>query len=222
MDAFIYCLIDPITNQVRYVGKAADIQKRFHRHLSEKRGTHKNNWIQSLASRGLKPIISVVQSLYDCTDEDWQNAEIFWINYYKSKGCNLCNLDSGGKSGFLKSKETKEKMSAAQRKRAPISEETRLKMRLAKLGKKQSPKAIEAAHSPLRGRKRSDEIKEKISEAKRAGWARRKAFGLVAPMSEELRNIHRKNSTGRKHTEEAKAKMRASIAAKKIACSAQQ
>lgn len=214
MDAFIYCLIDPITSEVRYVGKASNVKKRFHRHLSEKRGTHKNNWIYSLESKGLKPSILVVQSLYDCTDEQWQNAEIFWINHYRNEGCNLCNLDAGGKSGFLKSEETKKRMSLAQKGRV-ASDESRQKMRLAKLGKKQSPEAIEAAHAPLRGLKRSDEVRRKMSEAKRAGWARHKALGLVRPMSEDTRSLHRKNATGRKHTEQAKAKMRASIAAKK-------
>jgi len=58
--------------------------------------------------------------------------------------------------------------------RAPISEETRMKMRMAKLGRKQSPKQIEAAHSPLRGRKRSAETRAKMSQAKREGWAQRK------------------------------------------------
>jgi hypothetical protein len=58
--------------------------------------------------------------------------------------------------------------------RAPISAEARHKMRLAKLGKRQTAEAIEAAHAPLRGRKRSAETRAKMSQAKREGWARRK------------------------------------------------
>ena len=71
------------------------------------------------------------------------------------------------------------RMPKVPKERKPISEETRQKMRLAKLGKKQSPAAIEASHAPLRGLKRSEETKRKMSEAKRAGWAVRKALQAV-------------------------------------------
>lgn len=71
------------------------------------------------------------------------------------------------------------RMPKVPKERKPISEETRQKMRLSKLGKKQSPEAIEAAHAPLRGLKRSEETRRKMSAAKRAGWAARKALQSI-------------------------------------------
>ena len=47
---FIYILIDPITNQVRYVGKTNNISQRYKAHLNRarKHQIHKANWIKSL------------------------------------------------------------------------------------------------------------------------------------------------------------------------------
>ena len=75
---------------------------------------------------------------------------------------------------YLAANPPKCRLPKVKKERAPISEETREKMRAAKLGRKQTPEAIEAAHAPLRGRKRSAETRAKMSQAKREGWARRK------------------------------------------------
>ena len=48
---FIYGLVDPRTNEVRYVGWCQDLKLRFAQHLScAKRGqkTHKYNWTRKL------------------------------------------------------------------------------------------------------------------------------------------------------------------------------
>ena len=58
----IYILICPITNKVRYVGKANNISQRYKAHLNRarKHQVHKKNWILSLKKQGLKPIIEVI------------------------------------------------------------------------------------------------------------------------------------------------------------------
>ena len=51
MTTKIYTLTDPITNQVRYVGKSNNPLKRYYKHLNESlksTKTHKNNWINKL------------------------------------------------------------------------------------------------------------------------------------------------------------------------------
>lgn len=75
---------------------------------------------------------------------------------------------------YLAANPPKCRLPKIKKERLPITEEARLKMRLAKLGRKQTPEAIEASHAPLRGRKRSAETRAKMSQAKREGWARRK------------------------------------------------
>jgi hypothetical protein len=105
----IYMLIDPITNEVRYVGKTVgNIKYRLSAHISEaKRKTsksHKNSWIQSLLNEGLKPKVKLLEE----TLEDWEKLEQYWINYYP----NLTNHSIGGDSGALgviPSKETIQK-----------------------------------------------------------------------------------------------------------------
>jgi hypothetical protein len=231
-------------------------------HLSERKNSHKNQWIRQLKEMSLIPIMRPLEIIENSDDIEWQNRERHWISESFKQGHPLTNLDAGGRGGNLKSQSTKDlirakaigrkmspeavaKMKASKaanftpevrekyrlaqlgkkqsaetrakraaamvgrvvseetrrkigesnkisrerylaehppkcrqpkvkKERAPISAEARHKMRLAKLGKRQTAEAIEAAHAPLRGRKRSAETRAKMSQAKREGWARRK------------------------------------------------
>ena len=91
----IYTLIDPETQQVRYVGKANNISQRYKAHLNRarKHQIHKLNWINSLKNKGLKPIIEVVAIV---PIENWQFWETYWISQFKSWGFNLTNSTIGG------------------------------------------------------------------------------------------------------------------------------
>ena len=55
---YIYTLTDPITNQVRYVGKTKNLKQRRHNHLNKclDKNTHKRNWINSLRKIEKRPI----------------------------------------------------------------------------------------------------------------------------------------------------------------------
>ena len=89
----IYCLIDPITKQIRYIGKTNNINKRFANHIQRKKNkTYKSCWIYSLKKKGLKPIIEIL----DIVGEDWEFWETWYISLYKSWGFKLTNLTSGG------------------------------------------------------------------------------------------------------------------------------
>lgn len=91
----IYILIDPITNQVRYVGKTNNIKERYKNHKNRCRdvNTHKRNWINKLRKQGLHPIIEVIETI---SVNEWVYWERFWISYYKYIGCNLTNNTLGG------------------------------------------------------------------------------------------------------------------------------
>lgn len=82
----IYKLIDPISNETRYIGLTFnDLKLRLKSHCSEKSKSHKSNWIKKLRSNGLKPIIESIEeniSSYNYCCE----REIYWIEKYKSEG----------------------------------------------------------------------------------------------------------------------------------------
>jgi hypothetical protein len=151
----IYMLIDPITEECRYIGKAKDAHKRYIRHIWEAKKPGKKKhlycWIKSLLNKGEKPIQIIIDVV-----QDWKYWEAFYIEYYKYLGCNLTNLSVGGQ-GSLGHKHTEE-WKKAQGIRATgntnrlghiASEATKKKMSLAKIGKK-----------------KSEETKKKMSESK--------------------------------------------------------
>lgn len=95
MKTYIYTLSDPTTNKIRYVGKTTNPKRRLSQHIQDAK-YHKNsrrtiNWIKSLISKNIKPIMSIIE---ECED-NWQEREIYWISFYK-KTCDLCNHHSGG------------------------------------------------------------------------------------------------------------------------------
>lgn len=91
---YIYALIDPNTNCVRYIGKTVNIKDRFSKHKSTAKycRTHKENWINSLQKIGLQPKIKILI----CTCEFLlNNLEIELIKHY-SQFCKLVNATKGG------------------------------------------------------------------------------------------------------------------------------
>ena len=91
----IYILIDPETQQVRYVGKANNISQRDKAHLNRarKHQIHKLNWINSLKAKRLKPIIEVIDVV---PIENWIFWETYWISQFKTWGFDLINYTNGG------------------------------------------------------------------------------------------------------------------------------
>lgn len=91
----IYVLIDPITNMVRYVGKANNVSQRYRAHLNRarKHQIHKANWIKQLRELGLKPIIEVIDIV---PITEWVYWESFWIAQMKAFGFDLLNYTNGG------------------------------------------------------------------------------------------------------------------------------
>lgn len=91
----IYVLIDPETQQVRYVGKANNVSQRYKAHLNRarKHQIHKLNWINSLKKKKLKPILEVIDVV---SVKDWVFWEKYWIAQMKSWNFSLLNYTEGG------------------------------------------------------------------------------------------------------------------------------
>lgn len=95
---FIYILKDPITLEIKYVGKSDNPNLRLIEHIrkSKYKQTYKNNWINSLLNVGLKPLLEIVE---EAQISKWGDYEKKWITHYKNIGCKLTNLTDGGDGG---------------------------------------------------------------------------------------------------------------------------
>jgi hypothetical protein len=59
---FVYELLDPMTQECRYIGKTKNLKNRYEAHLQQsiKKRTYKECWISSLLSNNKKPIMRVI------------------------------------------------------------------------------------------------------------------------------------------------------------------
>lgn len=121
-EIFIYKLIDPFTQDIRYIGKTTNITRRLQAHITRCKYNkyHSAVWVKSIIDKNSKPIIEVVEI---CTNENWQEREVYWINYYRNI-YNLTNILDGG-----------EGCATYGRLGSPWSESQRINNKKARLGK---------------------------------------------------------------------------------------
>jgi len=127
----IYTLSNPVTGEVRYVGKTIHGAKRLLGHLRDDSNNHKVAWIKSLKALGLKPLFEILEEVEESA---WIEAEQFWIKSLKFLGCRLTNSVEGGIGGHNPCAETRKKIGDANRDRV-VSEETRALLSAAAKGK---------------------------------------------------------------------------------------
>jgi NUMOD3 motif len=159
---FIYALIDPETNEIRYIGKTTqEPSRRLLAHLRETCRCHRTHWINSLKSKGLRPGIIVLEMLHGAWP--WQEAERFWIAHGRASGWPLTNNTSGG-DGVPN-----------------LPPEARERMRLAWLGRKRPPETLAKMRAVQLGRKASLETRAKMSRAhtgRKIAWVGKIAVAL--------------------------------------------
>lgn len=66
-NVYIYALIDPRNNYVRYIGKANNPKERYknHNNASRDKNTHKRNWINDLRKNSLRPELIIFPFFQD-------------------------------------------------------------------------------------------------------------------------------------------------------------
>jgi len=114
----IYKLTDPITNEVRYIGRTVQtLPNRLKKHLNAKDKSHRVNWIQSLAAKGLEP--KIILLCETTTFADCCELEQYYIKKHKKDGSNLVNMTDGGEGsiGFKHTEETIIKLKKAAKNR---------------------------------------------------------------------------------------------------------
>ena len=116
----IYGLVDPRTGELRYVGKSTSGLKRPRNHCSPshlKYKTHCAAWIRSLIAIGIRPDIVILDESPFAGNDTLEQAEIFWIAYWRAVGADLTNHTAGGEGlrGRRHSEETKYKIGSGWR-----------------------------------------------------------------------------------------------------------
>ncbi len=198
---FIYVLKDPVTGEVRYVGKADRPSKRLVQHvgIANRRKDYKACWIRSLLRRGLKPELEIVDEV---PVEYWQALEAAYIAFYSELGYRLVNVTPGGNgcgAGEVHpSFGTKWTDEMRANKQAGLTPEVRAKLRAARLGKKMSPESIAKTVAAKRGKKRPLAVCQAVSRALRG-----------IKRSDETRAKVRAARLGTKATLETRAKLSA-------------
>lgn len=158
MEILIYKLIDPRSNEIRYVGKTKKtLRKRLYEHLTKRNlipKTHKNNWVKQLLNEGFKPIIEIVEVVNEL---NWKEREMYHIKKLKTDGIKLTNTTDGG-DGALGTKQSEESIRKALKTRKDrygdlafkISDKQKECIRIAQIGRIKSNNEIEKQANHLR------------------------------------------------------------------------
>tara|TARA_Y100000310_G_C20700591_1_gene829509 strand:- start:2655 stop:3407 length:753 start_codon:yes stop_codon:yes gene_type:complete len=173
----IYGLADPVSNEIRYIGKSTSGSKRPKEHLHKCKSkrefhTYKARWIKKLIRNGLSYKIVILEILCDNDHDLLLRREQDWIKLGREAGWPLTNLSDGGTGmyGLKHSQKTKRKMSLAHKgkpsklKGRKMPESTKKKLSKANKGKKPSDKCIAASIEWHTGRKLSKDHKQKLHE----------------------------------------------------------
>lgn len=176
-DIGIYC-IENIINNKKYIGQSIHIKERWKRHISElEHNTHYNDYLQRSWNKYSKDNFRFY-ILENCTEDNLDNREIYWINYYNTTDSSVgYNLKSGGQnSGTVLSNYSKEKL------RKSVTEsycnsnlrEIRSLNALSQWSNPEIKKKIIGKNNGMYGKHHSEESKRKMSEHKKGSisWRR--------------------------------------------------
>lgn len=86
-----YLLSDPRDGSIHYVGISKNVQLRYRQHCQcEGMNLEKNLWIQELYRKGLKPILTIVETTIGLKAA--QQREQYWIQHHIALGAPLKNI----------------------------------------------------------------------------------------------------------------------------------
>jgi len=138
-DYFIYGLIDPDSKELKYIGLSTTGNKRFYTHwrsVSKKVKTRVKCWLKQLKHERKKIFDVVFLEYFDKDSELIDEAEQFWISYFKGLGAILLNHDCGGRNARGKWKIFESKKLHGERVKEGLNR-PEVKARLSDLTKKQ-------------------------------------------------------------------------------------
>lgn len=155
----IYGLCDPLTGELRYVGKSSrdDPRQRVSEHYYaalRRADTHVARWIRKVG----RPTVVVLEQ----DPDDLDDAERWWIA--KLSIFRLCNHTEGGDGGRgLSPSAERRAIVSAKLKGRPKSPETRARIAAAARRRSENPEYMERLRASLSARNRSDEQRAAVS-----------------------------------------------------------
>jgi hypothetical protein len=173
-ECIIYSLLDPINNEVKYIGKTDCIDRRYKQHLRSKSKSKVRSWIINICNKSMFPKLEIIDIV---KKNEWAFWEQHYISLYKSWGFNLINSTIGGDNivGYKHTEQTKDLIRAKMKGRS-VSDDFRKLMSIIKKGRKLSPETIEKIKKskkgsvsgdkhPMWGKHHKEESRKKISNS---------------------------------------------------------
>ena len=87
---YVYALVDPETGAVRYIGRSNKPQVRYNHHMTGMYSRQKRKWIDDLATRGLRPTLTILE---ECEAAQVEERETYWLYHYIDDGAHLLNSE---------------------------------------------------------------------------------------------------------------------------------
>jgi excisionase family DNA binding protein len=88
---YVYALGDPRTQQIRYIGIAKDVFKRYAQHLNYPHPNDaKNAWMTEVKRAGIVPTLAILESGIE--EDVVYEREKYWIQYYLALNAPLTNI----------------------------------------------------------------------------------------------------------------------------------
>lgn len=194
MVIYIYGLLCPLAQQIRYIGKSDDPDRRYKAHIGSARKPrcHKTNWLAKLMRQGLEPELRILREVPD--GADWAAAEREEIAKARALGWPLTNMTLGGEGAALTEEGLKARLAIMG------SADVRAKMSASALARWTDPELAAqgraANASPEKRKKLSERAKRRstpeyramMAAKSRAAWADKdKRARIVGGITDETR-----------------------------------
>lgn len=179
MTIYIYGLIDPFTNDVRYIGKSIRPDGRLRDHCNDRSSCHRTHWIQSVLAKGDKPRLVILEGLAD--NADWQAIERKWITYAREAYWPITNSTDGG-DGVVN-----------------LCADAKAKMVKTWTGRKHRPESLIRIGRASKGRKKSEASKQIMREkmkGRQITWADKVSMAVRKLTDEDVHTIRKSLQSG--------------------------